>query len=95
MANKTVVDVRGDEVEVDLDALESWEVFEIMVALDNDEVTNVGKAQAAFDIARAISGLTKDDIVERCGGKGAKATEVIGYALEIFRAASSKNSSSS
>lgn len=95
MAKKIVVEVRGDKVEVDVEALESWEAFEIMSALDNDEVSNFGKVQAALDLARIISGLTKDDIVELCGGKGAKATDVIGYALEIFKAASSKNSSSS
>lgn len=95
MAKKTVVQVRGDKVDVDLEALESWEAFEIMAALDNDEVSNFGKVQAALDLARAISGLSKDEIVERCGGKGAKATDVVGYALDIFKAASSKNSSSS
>lgn len=91
MAGRTVVRVRGDEVEVDRDALESWEAFEIMSALGSDEVNNFGKAQAAIDLAQLVSGLSKDDIVERCGGRSAKATDVIGYALDVFKAASSKN----
>lgn len=95
MAKRCVVAVRGDEVEVDLEALESWEAFECMAAIASEEAESVAKAQAALDLAYVASGLTKDDIVGRCGGRRAKATDVIGYALEIFRAASSKNSASS
>lgn len=89
------VTVRGDEIPVDCDALESWGAFECMAALNNDEVDGVGKIQAALDLANIVSGLTKDEIVERCGGKTAKAKDVVGYALDVFKAASSKNSSSS
>lgn len=88
---KDTITVRGTEVEVDRDAMESWEVFEALAALDSEDVNNFGKVQAAFDIAHSVCGLTKDEIVERCGGPKTKATDVIGYVAEIIKAAAPKN----
>ena len=88
---KTTIKVRGDEVTVDPSVLEEWAAFEAMAALESDQVSSMGKAQATFDLAELVSGLTKDDIVGRCGGPTAKTADVIGYALEVIQGATPKN----
>ena len=89
-APAATVEVRGDEIAIDQQAISSWDAFNLFRAIESEE-SAFAKADAVFELVELISGLTADDIAGRCGGGRADARDVIGYALEIVKAATPKN----
>lgn len=84
------VEIRGTEVSVDPAAMKTWKAFHLFRAIEESESV-FAKADAAFELTEMVSGLTEADIVERCGGETADIDAVLGFALDVVKAASPKN----
>lgn len=83
-------DIRGHEVEIDEAPMKTWAAFNLFRSMEEAE-TVFSKADAAFKLCGMVSGLSEEDIVGICGGETADMGEVIGFALDVVKAAAPKN----
>lgn len=85
------VEVRGDEITYDAKRAANWKSFELSCVIADESASVMEKSRAIFELIEYVTDLTKEDIVERCGGEDAGAADVMAYALEVIAGTSPKN----
>lgn len=88
-AEKMTVD--GLEFKVDRAYADSWEMFEIVRAFNDESISAFDKLDLSFEIIENATGVTKEQIIEHVGGKTAPAADVINFAVKIVQAITPKN----
>jgi len=81
----TTIEVRGIELNVDMDYLNSWEAFKLIRKLDDDQCSQFDKLDYSFEFIQRVTGCDESQIVEYAGGEKAPATEVIAFTVEIIQ----------
>lgn len=84
------VEIRGHEVEIDQAPMKTWAAFNLFRNIEESESV-FAKADATFALCEMVSGLGAEQLVSLCGGENADMEEVLGFALEIIKAATPKN----
>ena len=84
------ITVRDYTIDVNPDALNSWEAFGQMRILSASEDV-FAKADAAFALVELATGKGMDEVAGMVGGGKASAQDVLSFALEIIAAATPKN----
>jgi hypothetical protein len=89
MPGHITVEVDGQTYDVDQRARDSWEAFDLICQIgDTPSVASVG---AVFRYLTLLTGLSKDELVERCGGKEEDRDAVLGRLAAIVGAVVPKN----
>lgn len=83
-------EIRGIEFTIDHDAMKTWKAFNLFRRID-ESGSVFEKADATFALCEMVCGKGAEDLVGLCGGDDADMDEVLGFALEIIKAATPKN----
>ena len=90
MGERTI-EVRGLTIHVNTAAFEDWATMDALKTIANDDANPMQKLQASFDFIKAVTDISQEDIVQACGGKSAKTSDVITTVAEIIKQSAPKN----
>lgn len=85
------VTVDGVEVEVDLDALSSFDVLLLLADMNDEGVDDEKKVFAFARLCKAVMGDSMQAIVDHLGGARAQTVDVVAFTMEALKAAGEKN----
>ena len=94
---KRTIEVRGLTIHVDTAVFEDWATVDALkkIANNNDDnvnlMQNLRTLQAEFDFIETVTDVSEEDIVQACGGKSAKAKDVMATMNEIIQQLAPKN----
>ena len=89
--DERTIEVRGLTIHVDTAAFEDWATMGALMALTDESANPMQKLQASFDFIEAVTGVSQEDIVQACGGKSAKTSDVLTTVAEIIQQSAPKN----
>lgn len=87
---KLSIEVRGHEMDVDMEYVGSWAALSLMRRLGGG-ADQFEQLDLSFEFIERATGCDEAAIVEMAGGEDAPAAEVIGFAAEVIQAINPKN----
>lgn len=88
---RETVEVNGFKFHVNAARLGGWRAFKLVSALDDPQLSEFGKVQAAIDLMEYLTDLKADDIVDALGGDLASPMEVLDTVTKVIAAVYPKN----
>lgn len=85
------VTIQGEEITYDTKKAANWKTFELSCVISDEDASVMDKTRAIFELIEYVTDMSKDEVIEHCGGEDASASEVMAYALEIIAGISPKN----
>lgn len=89
-SSSRVVDIDGVKVTIDVAKLQSWNAFNLIRGIENDE-NQLSKIDAAMRFVEYVSDFDEEAIVQHCGGDDAAASVVVAFAMRIIQGCYPKN----
>lgn len=83
--------VNGRTFDVDAKKFQSWAVFELIGAINDEGKTPYERTNAMFAIVETCTDLTKADVIEMAGGADADVKAVFDTLAAIIAEAAPKN----
>lgn len=91
MQKQKTLNVEDMEFDVDKNYLASWAFMESLRKLNDKDADAFEKLDVSFAVIDGATGVTKEQIIDACGGETAPASDVIALVAQIIKAVTPKN----